>query len=151
MAVPQRFHNETAEAGFARTLSAVVGVVFLAVGILGFVPLANTGFDSLTFAGHHSETKLLGVFAISILHNLVHLLFGIAGMVLARRTATARLYLFGSAVIYLGLWLYGLIVPEDSAANFVPVNSADDWLHFGLGVSIGLFGLLTLPGREARI
>lgn len=151
MPLPQRFHNETAEAGFARTLSAVVGVVFLAVGILGFVPLANTNFDSLTFAGHHGETKLLGLFAISVLHNLVHLLFGVAGLLLARRTSTARLYLFGSAAIYLALWLYGLIVPKDSAANFVPVNTADDWLHFGLGVGIGLFGLLTLPGRESRI
>ncbi|MDI9949424.1 DUF4383 domain-containing protein [Rhodococcus sp. IEGM 1305] len=69
----------------------IVGVVFLLVGVLGFIPGITTNYDMLTFAGHHSEAKLLGVFEVSILHNIVHLLFGVAmvalGFLLSRNTA----------------------------------------------------------------
>jgi len=48
----------------------------------------------------------------------------------------------GGGVIYLVLWLYGLVIDKESSANFVPVNSADDWLHFLLGVGMVALGLL---------
>lgn len=47
------------------------------------------------------------------------------------------------------LWVYGLIVADDGAANFVPVNSADNWLHLGLGVGMLLLGLV-LGRRRAQ-
>lgn len=64
--------------------ATVVAAVFLLVGLLGFVPGITTEYDGMTFAGHHSTAMLLGVFHVSILHNIVHLLFGIVGLVLAR-------------------------------------------------------------------
>ena len=63
-----------------------VGAVFLPVGVLGFVPGITTNYDQLTFAGHHSDAALLGIFNVSVLHNLVHLAFGVAGIALARKT-----------------------------------------------------------------
>ena len=111
-----------------------VGAIFLAVGLLGFVPGITSNYDQLTFAGHHSEAALLGIFNVSILHNLVHLAFGVAGIVLARTFNSARSYLIGGAVAYLLLFVYGLVVDHDSSANFVPVNDADNWLHLGLAV-----------------
>ena len=63
-----------------------VGAVFLPVGVLGFVPGITTNYDQLTFAGHHSVAALLGIFNVSVLHNLVHLAFGVAGIALARKT-----------------------------------------------------------------
>ena len=120
----------------------VVGAVFLLVGILGFIPGITTDYDALTFAGHHSEAKLLGIFEVSILHNIVHLLFGVAGLVLSRRADTAKAFLVGGGVVYLVLWIYGLLVDKDSAANFVPLNTADNWLHFVLGVGMIALGLL---------
>ncbi|ONI79778.1 hypothetical protein ALI144C_23830 [Actinosynnema sp. ALI-1.44] len=123
--------------------AAVVGVVFLLVGIAGFIPGLTTGIDQLSFAGHHSGAMLLGVFAVSILHNIVHLLFGIAGLVLARTPRGARAFLVGGGVVYLVLWLYGLVIDHDSAANFVPVNTADNWLHLGLAVGMIALGLIT--------
>ena len=97
-----------------------VGVVFLAVGILGFVPGITTNYDQLSFAGHHSDAALLGIFNVSVLHNLVHLAFGIAGIVLARTFNSARSYLIGGGVVYLALFVYGLVIDHDSSANFVP-------------------------------
>jgi arginine exporter protein ArgO len=123
-----------------------VGAVFLLVGILGFIPGITTDYDTMSFASHDSDAKLLGIFNVSILHNLVHLAFGVVGVVLARAAATAKLYLIVGGVIYLALWLYGLVIDKDSDANFIPVNSADDWLHFVLGV--GMVGLGVLLGRN---
>lgn len=120
----------------------VAGAVFALVGILGFVPGITTDYSQMGFAGHDSGAMLLGVFQVSVLHNIVHLLFGIAGLVAARTSASARTFLVGGGVIYLVLWLYGLFIDKESAANFVPVNTADNWLHFGLGVGMILLGLL---------
>ncbi|KUH40321.1 hypothetical protein ATE80_02590 [Streptomyces kanasensis] len=126
----------------------LMGAVFLLVGILGFIPGVTTDYDSLKFAEHDSTAKLLGVFQVSVLHNIVHLLFGVAGVLMSRAASTARTYLIGGGVIYLVLWLYGLIIDHDSSANFVPVNNADNWLHLVLGlVMIALGVALTRRSR----
>ncbi|MEV6639024.1 DUF4383 domain-containing protein [Amycolatopsis sp. NPDC051371] len=121
----------------------VVSVVFLLVGLLGFVPGVTTDYDQLSFAGHDSMAMLLGVFMVSILHNIVHLLFGIAGLASARTARGARTYLIAGGVVYLVLWLYGLLIDHGSDANFVPLNTADNWLHLVLGVGMIALGLLT--------
>jgi hypothetical protein len=120
----------------------LVGVVFLLVGVLGFIPGITTDYGEMQFAGHESEAKLLGLFQVSILHNLVHLAFGVAGIATARAFSTARVYLVGGGLVYLVLWFYGMLIDHDSSANFVPVNTADDWLHFGLGVGMVALGVL---------
>jgi hypothetical protein len=125
-----------------------VGAVFLLVGILGFIPGITTHYGDMSFAGHDSDAKLLGIFQVSILHNIVHLLFGVAGLALSRTWDGARNFLIGGGVIYLVLWIYGLVTDNNSGSNFVPVNSADDWLHFVLGVGMIALGV-ALRGRDA--
>jgi hypothetical protein len=132
-----------------QTAALVVAAVFVLVGVLGFIPGITTDYSSMTFAGHHSEAKLLGVFQVSILHNVVHLLFGAAGFALARTVGGARAYLIGGGAIYLVLWLFGLLVGQDTAVNFVPLNAADDWLHLLLGLGMIALGFFTSP-RTAR-
>lgn len=122
--------------------AAAVGAVFLLVGILGFIPGITTGYSSMEFAGHESDAKLLGIFEVSILHNLVHLIFGVAGLALAKNWDSARNYLIGGGAVYLVLWIYGLLIDHESAVNFVPVNDADNWLHFVLGVLMVALGVL---------
>ena len=132
-----------------QTAALAVAAVFLLVGVLGFIPGITTDYSSMSFAGHHSDAKLLGIFEVSILHNIVHLLFGVAGIAMARTPGTARTYLIGSGVIYLVLVIYGFLVPADSAINFVPVNTADNWLHVVLAVAL-LAGGLALGRRATR-
>ncbi|MFF6834278.1 DUF4383 domain-containing protein [Streptomyces sp. NPDC012438] len=123
-----------------------VGAVFLLVGVLGFVPGVTTHYDTMEFAAHHSEAKLPGVFQVSVLHDTVHLLFGVAGLALTRSAGTARDYLVVGGAVHLVLWLYGMFIDHDSAANFVPVDTADNWLHFFLGIGVIALGLLL--GRD---
>ncbi len=115
-------------------IATVVGVTFLLVGILGFIPGITTDYDALKIAGPDSDAKLLGIFQVSVLHNLVHLLFGVAGLVAARTMSGARGFLIGGGAIYIVLFLLGLLLADDASANFVPLNTADDFLHLALGV-----------------
>ncbi|WP_052273990.1 DUF4383 domain-containing protein [Arthrobacter sp. L77] len=143
-------NNRTVDGGRTTLQRAAqaVGVVFLLVGILGFIPGVTSNYSSMMFAGHQSEALLLGIFQVSILHNIVHLLFGVAGLAMAKTVSGARTYLLGGGVVYAILWIYGLIIDRQSAANFVPVNSADNWLHFVLAV--GMIALALILSRDTR-
>ncbi|TDL37359.1 DUF4383 domain-containing protein [Arthrobacter nitrophenolicus] len=125
------------------------GAVFALVGILGFIPGVTTNYSEMTFAGHESGAMLLGVFQVSILHNVVHLLFGAAGLLMGRTATQSRYFLIGGA-IYLVLWLYGLLIDQASTANFIPVNSADNWLHAVLGLVMLAAGLVLGRGISDR-
>jgi 4-hydroxybenzoate polyprenyltransferase len=139
---PARTSGDTRLTTAVQKAAFVVGAAFLLVGILGFIPGITTDYDTMTFAGHESGARLLGIFEVSILHNIVHLAFGLAGLLLARTFAGARSFLIGAGAIYLVLWVYGLLIDHEKPANFVPVNDADNWLHFGLGAAMVLLGVL---------
>jgi hypothetical protein len=126
-----------------QSAALLVGLVFLVVGILGFIPGITTNYDELKFAGHDSDAQLLGIFDTSILHNIVHLIFGVAGLTLARTIAGAQNYLIGGGVIYLALFVYGAIWGADEGgANFIPMNWADNILHVALGGGMVLLGVV---------
>lgn len=142
------------ERGYASTAiqksALVVGIVFLLVGIAGFIPGLTHSMDDMTGAGAESEAMLFGVFQVSILHNAVHLLFGIAGLAVAARARASRLYLIWGGVIYAVLFVYGLFAVNVEQANFVPVNAADNWLHAFLAAGMLLLGLLVDRERTGR-
>jgi hypothetical protein len=121
----------------------LAGVTFLLVGALGFIPGVTTHYGDLSFAGDDSKSKLVGVFQVSILHNIVHLLFGVVGLSLARTGSGARTYLLGGGIVYLALWLLGIL----DGGNWIPVNSADNWLHLGLGVGLIGLGIVSTRAR----
>jgi hypothetical protein len=134
--------GELAAEKFVRTIALVFGAVFLLVGILGFVPGITTNYDDLAFAGHTSDAKLIGIFEVSVLHNIVHLAFGVAGLLMSRSARSAVAYLIGGGVVYAVVWIYGIAVGDESSANFVPLNTADNWLHFLLAVAMIVIGLV---------
>ncbi|GGT84411.1 DUF4383 domain-containing protein [Streptomyces coeruleorubidus] len=138
--------SHRAAAAPVQRAAQLVGVVFLLVGVLGFIPGITTDYGSMEFASHESGAELLGLFQVSILHNLVHLAYGLVGLALARTAGGAYSYLLVGGAVYLVLWVYGLSVGHDSDANFVPLNTADDWLHFALGIA--MIGLALALGRR---
>ena len=124
----------------------LVGAVFLLVGIAGFIPGITTNlYEGLEFAGDDGTSELLGVFEVSVLHNIVHGLFGIAGLALAATASGARTYLIGGGAVYLALFLLGIV----GGGDWIPVNDADNWLHLLLGA--GMIGLGVLTTRESRV
>ena len=127
-----------------QTVARLVGIVFLLVGIAGFIPGITTNlYDGLEFAGDDGNAELLGLFEVSILHNIVHALFGV-GILMAATPSGARTYLLGSGALYIVLFLMGII----GAGDWVPTNDADDWLHLALGVGLIALGVITTRDRD---
>lgn len=131
----------------AQGAALAVAAVFLAIGVAGFTP-GLTDVGVLQWYGHHRPgpvARLFGVFDVSVAHNLLHLGFGVAGLLLARTFGRARLYLIGGGVVYLSLWLYGLLSARPR--EVLPLNGADNWLHFGIGVVMVVLGFTLATSR----
>jgi hypothetical protein len=136
------------ETTLVQKAALVVAATFGLVGILGFIPGITTDYDQMKFAGDESGAELIGIFGVSVLHNIVHLLFAVAGFFMARTWQGARTFLIAGGVIYLVLTLYGVVIDLSSNANFVPFNAADNWLHLILG--LGMIALGLALGRQAH-
>lgn len=119
-----------------KTVAMVFGVVFLLVGILGFVP------------GITSSGKLLGIFEVDTLHNIIHLLSGVLALGLGSMGGSyGKMYLVGFGAVYALVAVVGL-VQGDTVLGLIDVNAADNILHVVLAVAL-LGAGLTLPADEA--
>jgi uncharacterized protein DUF4383 len=126
----------------AQGVSLLAGVGFLLVGILGFVQ----GGMSME-ADPNVAPRLLGVFPVNLLHNCVHLAFGVWGLAAARTHAAARAYCRIAGVLYLCLTALGYISPN--GFGFVPLGGADVFLHLLLGLLLAGVGF-TAPREPVR-
>lgn len=151
-AADERADSGSDKARLLQLAATVVAATFVLVGIAGFIPGLTTDAEELHFAGPHdgmnARPELLGLFHVSVLHNIVHLAFGLVGLALARSVRGASRFLIGGAIVYAAVFLYGLVVDHDSDANFLPVNDADNILHAGLALGMLLLGLLLTPRRS---
>ena len=117
-------------ANIQKTVALVVGIVFVLVGILGFIPALLSG------------GALLGIFAVNTLHSIVHLLIGIFGIA-AAYTGWSRMYNRVFGVIYLVLGVLGFIPAlyiSGSLLGIVAINTADNFLHLVVGLVLALVG-----------
>jgi hypothetical protein len=136
MSFAERSNAGTAEAWTPpRILAAVVGAVYTLIGLVGFFV---TGFSGFASSDGHS---LMG-FHVNPLHNFVHLLVGLLGLALSRRTSTARTYGWVLAAAYGVVFIYGLFAVGNPDINFLALNGADNVLHVltaVLGVAMALW------------
>jgi hypothetical protein len=126
----------------AQGVSLLGGVGFLLVGVLGLVQ----GGMSME-ADPSLAPKLIGIFPVNVLHNVVHLAFGVWGLAAARTHGAARTYCRAAGVIYLVLTCLGYFVPN--GFGFVPLGGPDVLLHLVLGLLLAGVGF-TAPARDPR-
>ena len=130
-----------------QTVARLVGLVFLLVGVAGFIPGITTNlYDGLEFAGNEGNAELLGLFQMSVLHNIVYALFGV-GILMAATPSGARTFLLGSGALYVVLFLMGIV----GGGDWVPINDADNWLHLGLAAGLTGLGLITNRDRDGAV
>ena len=127
-----------------RWAAIMCGIFFLMIGFAGFVPAVTWNLHTIEM-GYGSEAMVLGIFQVSFLHNIIHLLLGAAVIAQSRFSYTARRILRIGGGLAAALWLFGLLVDLDSSANFLALNAADNWAYFAL--AIVMIGLSFLSGQ----
>ena len=115
------------------------GVVFLLVGVWGFV----AGGMSMD-ANMDTAPRILGLFAVNALHNVVHLLFGVWALAAARTAAGAGQFAKIGGGIYVVLAVLGFVAP--TTFGLIPIGGNDIWLHALIGVVLLTVGLQAPKG-----
>jgi hypothetical protein len=130
-----------------RYFSLVFGLIFLIVGILGFVPSLMTppAPQGPAMAVGSYYGYLFGLFPVNALHNLVHILIGLWGIAAWRTFAASRVFARGLAIIYIVLAVFGLIPGLNTLFGLVPLYSHDIWLHAVTAVIAAYFGWAAVP------
>jgi hypothetical protein len=125
-----------------RTLAMIFGVLYLAAGVLGFVP----GMVE-PMAGDHGELvvrenhgMLLGIFPVNAVHNAVHLLIGIWGLGAALGYSSSIMFFRGLAILYGLLGILGLIPQTQNLFGLAPLHGNDVWLHLGTALIAAIVG-----------
>jgi len=118
-----------------KRLTMLFGAVFIVVGVLGFtVPGGMQMGDPAT------APKLLGLFPVNLLHNVVHIAIGVWGLAAGRAYSTAVAYCKLVGFVYLALAALGFVIPD--AFGLIPIGGNDIWLHCLLGVVLVAVGFM---------
>ena len=127
-----------------RSFALIYGIVFTLSGVLPFIPGIVTPHEALEheLAIRHGAGDFLGVFPTNTVHNMVHLAFGIWGVVAHRSTRAARGYACSVVVVFAVLVVAGLIPRLNTLFGFVPLHGSDVWLHALLAAGAAYFGFL---------
>lgn len=132
-----------------RYFAVALGVVFLAAGILGFVPALLSppegGPDLMVDQGYG---LLLGLFPVNVIHNLIHLAFGVWGVVAWKSFAASRVYARSVAVIYAIVAVMGLLPVLSTAFGLAPLYGHDIWLHAVIAIVSAYFGFAAVTAVE---
>jgi hypothetical protein len=124
-----------------RTFALVFGIIYVLVGILGFLPGLNQHHADLPpIAVDSFYGRLMGLFPVNILHNIVHLLIGAWGILSSRRVDSSRLFGKALAIIYGLLAVLGLIPGLNTMFGLVPIFGHDVWLHALSALVAAYFG-----------
>lgn len=125
-----------------RVFALIFGIAFLVIGIAGFIPAlvesAPTPRQELDVVQGHG--LVFGLFPVNVLHNIVHILFGVWGLVAYRSLGAAVTYARAVAIIYAVLTVFGLIPGLDTMFGLVPLYGNDIWLHALLALVAAYFG-----------
>ncbi|HEU4557703.1 MAG TPA: DUF4383 domain-containing protein [Longimicrobium sp.] len=123
----------------AQRVALIFGVVFILVALGGFITPGGMGMD----ANPDTAPRELGLFPINLLHNLVHLAFGIWGIAASRSWSASRTYCRVGGVIYIVLTILAFVDP--TTFGLVPIGGNDIWLHAVLGIVLAAVGFTSRP------
>jgi hypothetical protein len=123
-----------------RNFALIFGVVFVAIAVSGFIPGLNQHADHPGLSINEGSGNVFGLFPVNIVHNLVHLLFGIWGLAASRSLDASRGYAKALGIIYAVLAIMGLIPGLDTMFGLAPLFGNDVWLHALLAAAGIYFG-----------
>ena len=124
-----------------RTFAMLLGIVFLAVGVLGFLGEPFTAAPHPEHPPVDPEARdLLGLFPVNMIHNVVHVLFGLWGLAASRSAGGAVTYARGVAILYALLTVMGFVPALQTTFGYIPLYGNDIWLHGLIALVSAYFG-----------
>lgn len=125
-----------------RYFALVIGIVFLVIGIAGFVPqfVHSPPINAPDVTVHQNHGYLFGLFPVNAIHNSVHILFGVWGLMAYRSMGGSIFFARAMAVIYGLLAILGLFPATYTTFGLIPIHGNDVWLHAVLALAGALFG-----------
>jgi hypothetical protein len=116
-----------------KTAAIIFGLVFLVVGILGFVPACTTDMNGMPM--------LLGIFHVNAAHNYVHLASGIVFLLCGVAGAgPSRTFFKIFGLVYALVAVLGFMNPAGPLLGMISNNPADTWLHVVLAAVMLFLG-----------
>ena len=135
------------------TFALLVGIAFLAAGVLGLVPamLVSPPADAPPTTFTTLYGYLLGLFPVNIIHTAVHLAIGAWGIAAWREIANPALFARSLALLYGTLALLGMIPLFNTMLGWIPIHGHDVWLHGITATLAAYFGWRSeVPHAERR-
>jgi hypothetical protein len=133
-----------------RTFALVLGVAFIVAGLAGFFPTPADPPAGLTQT--HGFGHALSVLPVNTLHNIVHIVFGLMGILASRGTLmSARGYAQFVAVAYGLLVVLGLLPQTNTTFGLIPLYGADVWLHAIIAAAAAYFGFVAREPVAVRM
>ncbi|HEY6089081.1 MAG TPA: DUF4383 domain-containing protein [Gemmatimonadaceae bacterium] len=123
-------------------LAGVFGVIFILVAVLGFISPGGMVMTTEPTTG-----MVLGVFPVNLLHNIVHLAFGVWGLVASRSWSGSKSFFTAGGIIYAVLTVLGFLSP--TGFGLVPLGGADIGLHAVLAIAMLGIGFTAKPAATA--
>jgi len=136
-----------------RTFTLAMGVIYVVVGVLGFIPALMSAPPPDAPVMSTPYGYLLGMFPVNSLHNIVHLLIGAWGLMVYKDFEGSRNYCRSLAVLYSVLAVFGLIPVLNTTFGLIPLFGHDIWLHLLTALAAAYFGFVapvTIASGHAR-
>jgi len=133
------------------TIARVFGIIYLLVGILGFVPSLTPASADSAHLAVGTTALALGLFPVNILHNIVHAAIGVWGLASGGSYSGARTFFRSLAVIYGLLFILGLIPLTNTVFGLVPLYGNDIWLHAVTAIAAAYLGFSSPATQEGRV
>lgn len=125
-----------------RYFAIIAGFIYLAIGMLGFVPglreMAPPEAPEVVIDASHGY--LFGLFPVNALHNIVHIVLGLWGVLAFKTLTTSISFAKGLAIIYAVFAVMGLFPVLNTMFGLVPLHGHDIWLHAGTALIAAYFG-----------
>jgi hypothetical protein len=133
----------------ARYFALGTGIIYLLVGLLGFIPGMVTAYTGPDLAVQAGAGNLMGLFPINILHNIVHLAIGAWGIAAYRSINGSVAFARGLAIFYGLLAILGLLpAPISTTFGLIPIHGTDVLLHALTAAIAAYFGFMATRNPE---
>jgi Domain of unknown function (DUF4383) len=133
-----------------RYCALIIGIVFLLVGIAGFIP----GFNVLPVGSHPNIPmnapsitidsgygSVFGLFPTNLLHNAIHIAVGVLGIASASSLSGSRVFNQGFAIVYSVMAVMGLLPFTNTMFGLMPIYGHNIWFN---AIAAGFAGYFSL-------